>query len=75
MCHNKAGKLCQWTVRFTEDRRKLIKVKLSRSFPCVLLISDSMVSREIWKKHALVSFSKTQNSTRPSDSDLHTSSL
>ena len=27
-----------------------------------------MISHEIWKKHALVGFSKAINSTRPSDS-------
>ena len=31
-------------------------------------ISNSMVSREIWKKYALMGFSKTTNSTRHSDS-------
>jgi hypothetical protein len=50
-------------------KRKL-KLQLSRTFLCKLLISNSMVSREIWiNMHALVSFSKTSNSTRPSSSD------
>jgi hypothetical protein len=41
---------------------------LSQTFLCILLTSNSTVSREIWIKHALVSFSKTSNSTLPSDS-------
>ena len=35
---------------------------------CTLLITNIMISHEIWKKHALVGFSKAINSTRPSDS-------
>ena len=62
----KAGKLCQWTVRY---KHKFMKLQLSRTFLCKLLISNSMVSR--FDKHALVSFSKTSNivgPTRPSHS-------
>jgi hypothetical protein len=48
--------------------RKL-KLQLSRTCLCKLLISNCMVSREIWiNMHSIVSFSKTSNSTRPSDS-------
>jgi hypothetical protein len=52
----KPGKLCQWTVRY---KHKFMKLQLSRTFLCKLLISNSMVSR--LDKHALVSFSKTSN--------------
>ena len=57
---------------------------LPNIFSCTLLISNfstgcfenlflfstnnSMISHEIWKKHALVGFSKITNSTRPLDS-------
>ena len=43
---------------------------MSQTFSCILLISNSMVSRAILKrrKKTLVSFSKISNSTRLSDS-------
>ena len=41
---------------------------IAQTCSCSLLISNRKISREIWKKHALVGFSKTTNITRPSDS-------
>jgi hypothetical protein len=54
-----------WTVRY----KCKLKLQLSRTFLCVLLIPNRMVSCKIWIKQAFVSFSKTSNSTRPSPSD------
>jgi hypothetical protein len=54
--------ICQWTVRY---ERKL-KLQVSPTFLCIISIRNRMASSEIWIK--LVSFSKTSNSTRPSDS-------
>jgi hypothetical protein len=45
-----------------------LKLQLSRTFLCILLICNWVVSREIWIKQALMSFTKTLNSTRSSDS-------
>ena len=39
---------------------------IAQIISCTLLISNSMISRSIWKNHALVGFSKAINSTRPS---------
>ena len=38
------------------------------TFSCILLIANSMPSRAIWKKHALVFFKDYQNSQSPKDS-------
>ena len=41
---------------------------IAQIISCTLLISNSMISRSIWKKHALVGFSNATNITRPLDS-------
>jgi hypothetical protein len=45
-----------------------LRLQMSRTFLCILLIRNRMVSRETWIKQVLVSFSNTSNSIRPSDS-------
>jgi hypothetical protein len=46
----------------------VIKTTIISNIFMKLLIRNRMVSRAIWIKQALMNFSKTSNTTRPSDS-------
>jgi hypothetical protein len=56
-----------WPSTHSRSNISMLKLQLSRTFLCKLLISNSMVSHEIWiNMHSWV-FQRPQNSTSPKD--------